>query len=81
MSNKVYWVTAGANFTVNGTNFHWHIVSEQYSTANINCSNIFGDLFVKGTVNAAGTINGNVNVGSCPTVEWLMGKNVEHIFG
>jgi len=66
---------------VNGTNFYGHIVSEQYSSAYINCQNAYGDLFVKGTLTIGGNVTGNLNIGLGPTVEWLMGKEVEHIFG
>jgi cytoskeletal protein CcmA (bactofilin family) len=62
MSNKVHWVTAGGSLTVNGTNFYGHIVSEAYSTLNLNC-NVYGDMYVKGNVNVGGNITGNLNCG------------------
>ncbi len=39
-------------------------------------------MWIKGCVNVGGNITGNsINVGSGPTIDWLMGKEVEQIFG
>jgi hypothetical protein len=58
MSKKVYWVTAGSSLTINGTNFYGNIVSDAYTTLNINC-NLYGDMYVKGNVKLGGNVTGN----------------------
>jgi hypothetical protein len=75
---SIYWVTSNSTYTINGTNFNGHIVAESGTILNLNCSNINGDVWTRGTFNLLTdvTINGNVNIGSLPTVEWLMEKPV-----
>lgn len=73
--SKVYWVTAGSSLTVNGAILYGHIVSQSYSTVNLNCKT-YGDLFINGNVKANGDINSNSICFGSPTIDCLMGKNV-----
>jgi len=74
--SKVYWVTAGSTLTINGSNFYGHIVMDAFSNLNLNCANMYGDTWYKGTVNlkSDATMNESCNIGSSPTAEWVMGK-------